>query len=63
MDKGTFEKISSATISKEVWEILQNTHKGVDKVSQVHLQTFRGEFDSLNMKELELISHYFLEYW
>ena len=53
MDEGTFEKILSATTSKEVWEVLQNTHKGVDKVHKVRLQTLIGEFESLNMKELE----------
>ena len=55
MDEGTFEKISSATTSNEVWEILQNIHK----VQKVHLQTLRGEFEGLNMKEWKSISYYF----
>ena len=59
MDEDFFENISSATTPKEVWEILQNTHKGVDKVRKVHLQTLRGEFESSNMKESKSISYYF----
>lgn len=39
MDEGTFENISSVTISKEVWKILLNTPNKVDKVQKVHLQT------------------------
>ena len=62
MDEDIFENISSATASKEVWETLQNTHKGVDKVHNVHLQTLRGEFESLNMKESKS-RIIFLEYW
>ncbi|XP_026452242.1 uncharacterized protein LOC113352660 [Papaver somniferum] len=59
MDESSFENISRASIAKQALDILKNSYKGVDKVKKVQLQTLRGEFESLSMKESELISYYF----
>jgi gag-polypeptide of LTR copia-type len=58
VDESGFEKIASATTSKEVWDILEKVFKGTDRVKQVRLQTLRGELESMKMKESESVSDY-----
>ena len=58
VDESSFEKISMATASKEVWFTLENVLKGTDRVKQVRLQTLRGELESMKMKESENVSDY-----
>ena len=50
-----FEKVSTATSAKDAWEVLQNSFKGKDKVIKVRLQTMRGEYENLKMKDFESV--------
>ena len=58
VDESSFEKIASAKSSKEVWDILEKTYKGDDRVKQVRLQTLRGKLESMRMKETEGVDEY-----
>ena len=62
VDELGFEKIARATTSKEAWDTLEKVFKGYDRVKQVHLQTLRGELESMKMKESENVSDYIRAY-
>ncbi|XP_052198348.1 uncharacterized protein LOC127805637 [Diospyros lotus] len=59
LEDDTFEKISEATNSKEVWDNLSTIYKGVERVKKVRLQTLRSEFEAVHMTEGELVSDYY----
>jgi hypothetical protein len=46
--------------AKEIWDKLQNIYEGDSKVKVAKLQTYRGQFEQLKMKEDEDITTYFL---
>lgn len=59
VDEIVFERISSVTSAKQVWDTLHQVYKGEDKVKMVRLQTLRSEFDNLRMKDSESVEDYF----
>ena len=59
VDEAIFERISSASTSKEAWDILNKAYKGEEKVKMVRLQALRGEFDLLKMKESESVEEFY----
>jgi len=58
VDKSGFEKIASAKSSKEAWDILDKAYKRDDRVTQVRLQTLRGESERMKMKETKGVAEY-----
>ena len=55
-----FTKFSHCKSAKEIWDKLQNIYEGDSKVKAAKLQTYRGQFKQLKMKEDEDITTYFL---
>jgi hypothetical protein len=46
-----FTKVAHCKSSKEIWDKLQNIYEGNSKVKAAKLQTYRGQFEQLPMKE------------
>ncbi|XP_019438983.1 PREDICTED: uncharacterized protein LOC109344687 [Lupinus angustifolius] len=59
VDRPNFEKISTASSSKEAWEILDKCYSGGIKVKKVRLQMMRRQYELLQMEEQETIVEYF----
>ena len=48
-----FTKIAHCKFAKDIWDKLQNIYEGDSKVKAAKLQTYRGQFEQLKMKEYE----------
>ncbi|KAK2405219.1 hypothetical protein QL285_054482 [Trifolium repens] len=59
VDSRHFEKIAKATKSKEAWDILASYHEGGERVKKVKLQSFRKQYEMLQMEEDQKVSDYF----
>jgi hypothetical protein len=55
-----FTKVVHCKSAKEIWDKLLNIYEGDSKVKEAKLQTYRGQFEQLNMKEDENIAAYLL---
>jgi hypothetical protein len=55
-----FTKVAHCKSAKEIWDKLRNIYEGDSKVKATKLQTYRGQFEQLKMKEDEDIVAYFL---
>ena len=55
-----FTKVAHCKSAKEIWDKLRNIYEGDSKVKETKLQTYRGQFEQLKMKEDEDIAAYFL---
>jgi hypothetical protein len=57
-----FTKVAHCKSTKDIWDKLQNIYEGDSKVKATKLQTYRGQFEQLKMKEDEDIVAYFLRF-
>jgi len=58
LDDFMFEKVDNATSTKEAWEILEKSIQDIDKENKIRLQSLRGYFEALKMKDFVSISDY-----
>jgi hypothetical protein len=54
-----YVKVMHCDTAKDLWDKLQNIYEGDTKVKGGKLQTDRGKFEQLKMKENEDIATYF----
>jgi hypothetical protein len=60
LSETVFTKVAHCKSAKEIWDKLRNIYEGDSKVKATNLQTSRGQFEQLKMKEDENIAAYFL---
>ena len=54
-----FEKNATADSTKEAWNILEKTYKGIDRVQQNNLMMLKRKFELAAMEKLESIESHF----
>ena len=50
--ESVFVKVMHCETAKEIWDKLKNIYEGDEKVKGAKLQTYRGKFEHLKMKEV-----------
>jgi hypothetical protein len=55
-----FVKVMHLQTAKEMWDKLINSYEGNEKVKYAKLQTYRVQFEKLQMKEDETVGKYFM---
>ena len=60
LTNSVFVKVMQCNKTKHAWENLKCVYEGVSKVKKYKLQTYKGQFESLKMKEEENIAEYIL---
>jgi hypothetical protein len=58
--ESVYTKVIHCKSSKEIWDKLQNIYEGDSKFKAEKLQTYRGQFKQLKIKEDDNIASYFL---
>ena len=55
-----FTKVMQCTSAKQAWDKLKIIYEGESKVKESKIQTYKGEFESLKMKEEENVGELLL---
>jgi hypothetical protein len=49
-----FTKVSHCKFAKEIWDKIQNIYEGDSKVKATKIQTYRGQFEQIKMRILQI---------
>ena len=60
LKKLVFTKVMQCTSAKQAWDKLRIIYEGESKVKESKIQTYKGQFESLKMKEEENVGEYIL---
>ena len=60
LTNNVFTKVMQCKSAKQAWDKLKIIYEGAYKVKESKLQTYKGQFESLKMKEEENIGEYLL---
>ena len=60
LTNNVFTKVMQCTSPKQAWDKLKIIYEGASKVKESKLQTYKGQFESLKMREEENIWEYLL---
>ena len=60
LTNSVFVKVMRCKTAKQAWDKLKIVYEGASKVKESKLQTYKGQFESLKMKEEENIGEYLL---
>ena len=58
LTNSVFTKVMRCKTSKQDWDKLKIIYEGASKVRESKIQTYKGQFDSLKMKEEDNIGEY-----
>ena len=57
--KALFPRVETTIIAKNVWDTLETTYQGLDKVKTSKLQILRRYFESSSMKDSETVDTFY----
>ena len=60
LTNSVFVKVMQCKTTKQAWYKLKNIYERASKVKQSRLQTYKGQFEGIKMKEEENIAEYLL---
>ena len=62
LSESIYTKVIYCKSTKDIWNKPQNIYEGDSKFKTTKLQTYKGQFEQLKMKEDENIAAYFFQF-